>query len=346
MYGYYTQFLIYHGIADHGNKDVFEKYYEIRYIRNKKDLYTQIIKEIPKCIILYGHKIEMLTYGIHRVLKQNKIKCDVLLDVQACVEEKLEYAPNFKRKLMYPAYYMAFRLAISNVDGAFVVSEELKENCERKLLLKRKLKYYKVRCGITRVLNLEEVEINREKMRKDYSINNKDVVFVYSGYRMAWQKIDEIIKDFQKYDKMIDNSYFMFFCNTDEAFEQQLDRAFPRKNYFVGLLKKDEYEKTLCGCDVGYILRDYKETNKVAFPNKFSDYLSAGLLIGMNKALPEPMRVLRDNKIPYLDTDNLIEENVQIVEQYLKHRGAYLRLVLSACEKELLYSSQIKKTKI
>ena len=58
------------------------------------------------------------------------------------------------------------------------------------------------------------------------------------------------------------------------------------------------------------------------------------------------MRVLRDNKIPYLDTDNLIEENVQIVEQYLKHRGAYLRLVLSACEKELLYSSQIKKTKI
>lgn len=70
-------------IADHGNKDVFEKYYEIRYIRNKKDLYTQIIKEIPKCIILYGHKIEMLTYGIHRVLKQNKIKCDVLLDVQA-----------------------------------------------------------------------------------------------------------------------------------------------------------------------------------------------------------------------------------------------------------------------
>ena len=180
-----------------------------------------------------------------------------------------------------------------------------------------------------------------------YNIPEDAVVFVYSGYRMAWQKINETIKEMQGYDKLIDNAFFMFFCNTDEAFEMQLRHVFPKGNYIVKLLSKNEYQQHLCACDIGYLMRDYNETNRVAFPNKFSDYLSSALLIAMNRALPEPYRILENNNLLVLDTDNDdLSSKVDIIYKYLNNRSLYVEKALEVSKHELFYEEQVRNNRL
>ena len=341
LYGYFTEIVVYRGVSKKKTSFV-DEFYSVKYVETKKELYDSIFQSKPIYIIIYGARLGVLCSQIHSFTKTKHINCKVLLDVQSCIEEKFEYGKSIKSKISYPASWFLFRLAISNVDGAFVVSDELQENCKKKLLWPHKLDFYKIRCGVTNVMTFDEIMEKRKVSRSEFSINENAVVFVYSGYRMAWQKVDEIILDFMKYDRLIKNAYFVFFCNNDKNFEEKLIKSFPNQNFCVKLLNKENYEKALCACDVGYILRDYKETNRVAFPNKFSDYLSAGLLIAMNKALPEPMRVLSDNDLPYIDTDIDISENINTINDFLKNREAYIKSALQVCYSELLYESQFK----
>ena len=108
-------------------------------------------------------------------------------------------------------------------------------------------------------------------------------------------------------------------------------------------LKPDTYCKSLCGCDIGYILRDYNETNRVAFPNKFSDYLISGLIVALNNALPEPMRLINNKPSHYVNTDTVNREEFFIkVRQRANEYDDFVSRSISLCKKELLYSSQVK----
>ena len=346
VYGIYTHIFVFMSRYSKSIIPTEGDYYSISYIENWKELKKRIIKKNSRLIILYGDKVELLTYPIHKIIKKNKLCSKVILDVQSCVEEKKEYAKGFFRKLLYPAYLIAFKKAINDVDAAFVVSDELIQNCNQKRKNKKPISYYKIRCGITQLFCSDELYKNREVVRKQLGIPLDATVFVYSGYRTAWQRVDDIIRDFSEYDRLLDNVYFLFLCNIDDQFENKLKAVFPKGNYSACFLGKSEYFKVLSSCDIGYILRCYDETNRVAFPNKFSDYLSSGLLLAMNSALSEPMRLLREKNLPIINTDDRKDENINIINKYVENRHEYIADALELCRTELLYDSQVRKIDI
>ena len=313
------------------------------YYATWKELKKHLLDSVPEAIILYGRKTCLKTPAIKSFLRNNSLAVPVLADVQSCIEESWEYASSFKRRAIAIVKYIQFVYYINLVDGAFVVTDPLIDNIEKKRIKKGVLKYYKIRCGVNEVLSPETIKACRENVRKQYGISNDTVVFVFSGYRMAWQKIDEIIGRFRQYDAILEKAFFMFLCNTDDAFENQLKASFPSGNYLAKLLKWDDYYKTLCACDVGYLYRDYNNTNTVAFPNKFSDYLVCGLLVGINNALPEPVSILNNHHLPFLDVDKPVADTLDTLFDYLQHRNEYLRNSRVVCEEELLYSAQVKK---
>lgn len=342
--GIFTNLAVYRGLKQ-SNIPYQTEYCSVTFFSSFNDICSYILQKNPILIVLYGPKVFLLTYPLHRFIEKNKMDTLVFLDVQGAIEEVREYPSNLKRRFLYPVYRWGFIKAINDADGAFVVSDELIDNCELKRKNRNKVfKYYKIRCGISNILTEEEIVTNRKEIRRKYGIDENATLFTYSGYRTAWQKVDKIIIEFQKYDRVVENAFFMFFCNIDNDFENLLKVSFPKGNYILKFLNKDEYDKTLCACDVGYLLRDYNETNRVAFPNKFSDYLASGLIVALNRALPEPMRVVEKYPSHYIDTE--VEDIVSAVKKIQKRKENYkefLKISIEISKEELLYSSQIKK---
>lgn len=341
----FTKIILYKPL-EQGNINTGDYYYSIDECQDKGSLLECLLKEKPKYLILYGDKIQMMTSYLRKFILKKNLRTKIIVDIQGAVEEKKEYSTSFiRRHVIYPLSVINFRKAVNNADGAFVVSDEIMEKCENALNSKCSLKYYKIRCGTERVFSFDEISRFRSDFRARKGLSNDTMVFCYSGYRSGWQKVDTIIEHFIKFDKVFDNCYFAFFCNTDPEFENALKHSFPEGNYCVELLKPEEYFKSLCGCDIGYILRDYNETNRVAFPNKFSDYITSGLIIALNNAIPEPMRLLSKYDKHLFDTDKM---SVIDLKNKLEYRfndySGYIEESIELCETELLYSSQVKRT--
>jgi glycosyltransferase involved in cell wall biosynthesis len=298
------------------------------------------VKSIKECnpdtIIFYGAKSYFLIKKIRKKLKKSKI----LIDLQGAFEERIEYGYTLKRFFYYKVEYILFKLASVFIDAILVVSDELEEYC-RKILKNQNIKYLKINCGVSNVISVENKLKWRSDVRIHLGIEKYTNVFVFSGYRMPWQNIDRIISLFKKIDEKYANSHFAFFCNIDDDFNQQLAKEFPKGNYTAKFLKSEDYFKFLSACDVGVIIRDYNMTNKVAFPNKYSDYLNAGLIILMNDAVPSINKFSNVNEIPSLifSEDGTIEN--QLIESRKLKLSEYYIKVNDIIEMKLTYESQV-----
>lgn len=340
----YTYFISYK--SKHSVKPTSNNFSTIFPVDSKKNLKDLIAENKPDYILIYGDKIQLLVPFLKKVIRSTRIQCEILLDVQSSIEEKKEYAPTLIRRFLYPIYKILFISTLKKINGAFVVSDELVENCNKKVY-RESIQYYKVRCGVSELIGNDELIRNRARFRKDYHLEDK-IVFCFSGFRFGWQKIDETIEEFQYYDRQIENCFFCFFCDSDKDFEDKLSMCFPKNNYLVKLLNSSEYFSSLCGCDVGYLLRDYNETNRVAFPNKFSDYLNAGLLVAINSSLAEPFRLIKTFNVPFLNTNpsSDLEKNLFTIGWRETHYNDYVLKTRNLIKEELLYDKQIEKLKL
>lgn len=323
-------------------------YIEYINFESKGQLEEQIRKNNPVCIIFYGFGSYLYLPYIRKFLKRQRVQTKLMIDIQGALEEMIEYSKGFQFIGNYLKYIIKKALTgyfLNSADGIFVVSDELKDYCCSLLKgnNKTKCEIFKIRCGISEVISTEQKIQWRNEIRAQWGIEDKTTVMVFSGYRMAWQNIDEIIRLFKVYDKTVENVYFAFFCNIDEEFEKQIKTEFSRQNYILKFLTSGEYYKYLCACDVGFLIREYNTTNKVAFPNKFSDYLNAGLIIAMNKALPEPYRLIDRYSCGLIN----VEENESDIDKITARQENlidFYGLTEKICKDELLYSNQIAGT--
>lgn len=322
---------------------------EFRSISNRQAIKKHILTYKPGIIILYGSISYLYIPYIKSVLRTVPEKTRIFLDIQGALEETFEFSNGTKKYIKYLLQKRIFCRAINSTDGSFVVTDELADYCINCLnhRYRSKFEIYKVRCGVNEIIETQQKMTWRKKVREMWGIANNTFVMVYSGYRSPWQKIDTIIEEFRLYDELMDNVFFAFFCNYDEAFERRIKITFPKGNYVIKFLSFYEYFEFLCACDVGFLIRDYKITNRVAFPNKFSDYLNAGLLVAINAALPEPFRILRESGIDFIDVEDK-ERDIAYMKMLKRHNDLvkFYHSTENICRKELLYESQIKNLRI
>lgn len=297
-------------------------------------------------IIFYGAKSYLLMHKVKRFIKKQNLIVKLYLDVQGAFEERIEFVKNKKLIvfLKFKFQKLVFRSSLKIADGVYVVSDPLKEYVQAHVGKRKKnLLFNKIRCGVTKSFSSIKLNEMRKKVRNELQISNETIVFGFSGYRMPWQRVEDIIELFKTYDSKIENIYFVFYCNTDSEFEKQLKESFPRGNYLVKFLNFDEYFTYLSMCDVGVILRDYNVTNKVAFPNKVSDYISSGLLVALNKAIPEPYNLLKDN-VEFIDLElDSMEEILSKIENRSKDLDGFYERNNKFLEEQLMYKAQVLK---
>lgn len=334
------------------NVTVNHKFNAMNYIvvKSKKAIAEYININSPKCIIFYGYGSYMYISFVKKITKKLNHNIKFLLDVQGAFEEMIEYNKGFRFMANYFKYVLKKRMFsrfINMVDGIFVVSNELMKYCYSFLDKENEQDYkiFKIRCGINKVISTNQKMQWRSEIRKLWNIDDSTIVMVFSGYRMAWQNIDKIIRKFQCYGEKEENIFYAFFCNIDDEFEDKIKNSFPRGNYELKFLSFNEYYKYLCACDVGFLIRDYNITNKVAFPNKFADYLNAGLMVAINKALPEPYRILKNYDVDYIDIEDKYDFNLEKIKNRQDNILKFYKTTEQICRTELLYSKQIMNLK-
>ena len=205
-------------------------------------------------------------------------------DVHGAYEEMKEFGRHVK-----PVNYALVRIcnlweasATRQLTARLVVSRALAEHSRR---MHGNVPCVVIPCGVKSVCE-NSLEL-RQIWRERHGWQGK-TVWVYCGGLSVWQWVDRVIAQFSEYTPGGDNVLWLITPDTALCHEKCLAAGIPRERFRSETLLPDEIQERLPAGDIGFLLRDDNVTNHVAFPNKFAQYVNAGLLTVLTRGLSEP----------------------------------------------------------
>jgi len=159
---------------------------------------------------------------------------------------------------------------------------------------------------------------NTEKIKNELGITTKDVVFVYSGSTAPWQSFELLEKVFTPLlDK--DSRIKILFLSKENKDNKRLQEKYKGRIFIKWLEHKDVLSYLHC-CDYGILLREQSDTNKVASPVKFAEYLYAGLPVLISENLGDFSDFVLQNRCGYVikeqDTDwSFLKKNDLLIKE-------------------------------
>lgn len=170
--------------------------------------------------------------------------------------------------------------------------------------------------------------------KKDFGFDENDIVMVYSGSSAGWQSFSLVE---QLLDKLMSNNqklkllWLTHDLNTSSEFVHKFrDRI--KSNW----LKPEDVRKYLLVADYGILFREQSETNRVASPVKFAEYLSCGLDIIISDNLGDFSKYVIENNCGIAGEDNLKLLPVSYEKKLANHQLAMNSLVKEHYTKEYL----------
>ena len=153
----------------------------------------------------------------------------------------------------------------------------------------------------TRIPQRTEFENRPGTYRKKMGIAQDEVVLVYSGSNARWQSFEKIIRLIKVLFQSNEKVRLLLLCDEFSGY------SFLRKKYGDRVLndwvESSEIYSILIECDYGLLLRDSTNTNKVASPTKFAEYLVCGLPVIISNEVGDFSQFVIDNECGYFEDD-------------------------------------------
>lgn len=213
----------------------------------------------------------------------------------------------------------------------------------KSIYYKKNLEFYKIRCGTSSILDPNFYNLNRTILRKKMGIDNDTLAFVYSGSKDRWQKYEETVCLFERLSKENIKCKFHFYMNLDQSDIKELENRLGYDKVLVNWVSPETLRNELQAFDIGVLMRDSSWTNKVAFPNKFSDYINAGLNVILSESVVEPYSIAKKYNINIVPEDPSIEDLIKILNERKLRLSDYIDRCIALVENELFYDNQVKK---
>lgn len=271
----------------------------------------------------------------------------VIIDVHGSLREVYEYcSPDpvhfWGCRFLYAVDRHRFARIMRSADFAFVVSDESVAEVNQ-MIGKNSIRYLKVRCGCEDGIDVDRYFSDRAEVRRKLGIQDDEIAFVYSGSKDPWQKFNDTVALFERISKTCEACRFFFYMDLDRETKESLAKRLGSGRVAVRWVPVGEMRRELAGLDVGVMLRDDTWTNRVAFPNKFSDYVHGGLGIVMSDVVREPYRIAQENSLRLIPESEILKPSfyAPYIEQRRNQLAEYVRRCGDVVEKELLYGTQV-----
>jgi glycosyltransferase involved in cell wall biosynthesis len=316
----------------------------IAFFEMLRELNRVIAQQPFKAVILSG-VFAYLSWPLLR--RKSKI---IIADIHGPLEEWLEYPPKFiKWKFLLPILFNLMKIieniVVRKCNAALVVSHPLELYVKKEYACKR---IFVIPCGGVSCPSPEEYLFARNSWRERLGIGNS-TVFVYSGGLSKWQLIDKMFLLFGNLKEYFPDAKLLLITPEPKNIKNLAILSGVRSEDIISIsLSAHEVGFALCACDIGFLLRENNITNRMAFPNKFTEYIRSGLLIITSPGLVEPYEIVIHNKIGIgispANSLYLSEEVInlrQIIEKRKDNIISYYLRCLEIFEKYLNMRKQI-----
>lgn len=265
-------------------------------------------------VILSGYLPGDIAKHINRYFPNIKI----IVDIHGANEELIEFPRetlNFLNinKLIYKAVEYNLQKQLKFADSIFVVSQALQEHIINKFSGCKDKKFYIIPCGARKQnIDFAKVRLLRKRWRNELGVADDTILFVYSGGISPWQSIDKAVEIFDKSRRGINKKARLLIMSNNI---DRLPFIKNREEIIARSFQFDLVPDVLKAGDVALLLREDKITNRVAFPNKFIEYVLSGMCIICSKYLCDPAQYTDQYNlgIVYDGNDELLIESLNKV---------------------------------
>jgi glycosyltransferase involved in cell wall biosynthesis len=120
-----------------------------------------------------------------------------------------------------------------------------------------------------------------------------------------------------------DNIEFLLLTNDDIHSNPTSTSLFKQFEGRITHMTVSRYDipKYLAASDIGFMLRDDRNLNRVASPVKFPEYLSAGLAVVSSPNVGDVSELISNNRVGLLINPHSIEEGFMLLSGYINSFG-------------------------
>ncbi len=193
-------------------------------------------------------------------------------------------------------------------DFRIAVSEELVNYWKRKFNYQG-INHVVIPCTLNRNFgNVFSSKYAISEVRKNMGFNEEDIIIAFSGSGAGWQSLEMLSEELiPVFEKNINCKLLLLVKEMPKDFK--LKMLFPDRiqNRW---LKTEEVIATIEACDYGWMVREQSETNRVASPVKFAEYLAAGLNVIISENLGDYSQFVIKHKAGFV----FDPKNIQVLE--------------------------------
>jgi len=258
----------------------------------------------------------------------------LLVDMHGVIEEWVEYPAKLVgypliRKLLVDLFKRIRRRAVHRSGAILSVSHQLSEYCRTEFAERPT---FVIPCGVTVRLDKQDILKARAEWRQRLGLGSATVV-AYSGGLSRWQMLGQTCAFYKEFSKRHrDSKLLLLTPDPASALETAANAGVRLEEVICLTLPPEEVVWALTAADVGMLLRERSLTNEVAFPNKFSEYVAAGLIVVTSRALVTPMTIASSYGIGLcVDPAFGYEDSIRQLERLLLQRSVDSDSYLDSC---------------
>lgn len=246
----------------------------------------------------------------------------VVADVHGACEELIEFpgksaVMTLARKAYYVLDKYIERKYLKQFDHVMAVSGGLSQYLQEQYGLEEQ-KIHIIPCAVpAEPLDREKLMQDRLATRQKYGIGENEKLFIYSGGVSQWQCVDETVAVFRMISEKIPGCKLLLLSGDLDKISQ-----YKADNILVDSLAADQVPVTLPGGDFAFLLRKACTTNYVAYPNKFLEYVKAGLQVITTPHVEEIRAEMEQYGLGYVLSDAAFEEGLA---DFCKQEQSYLQ---------------------